>query len=164
MAAKGRRGDEPELERWQSIDLVGFTISFYLSLSFYISASPASLHELREGARIGFFLSRIAFHRASISCLSEATTREHSRGVFFFSFFLCTFFLSLRRKTERFTEWKLLGLRQRDEIRTCICVRARACVCFSRTRFFFKRIGFLLVFLLRVLDEGGHEIERSMNI
>lgn len=50
VAAKGRRGDEPELERWQSIDLVGFTISFYLSLSFYISASPASLHELRGGA------------------------------------------------------------------------------------------------------------------
>lgn len=47
---RGRRGDEPELERWQSIDLVGFTISFYLSLSFYISASPASLHELRGGA------------------------------------------------------------------------------------------------------------------
>lgn len=135
VAAKGRRGDEPELERWQSIDLVGFTISFYLSLSFYISASPASLHELREGARIGFFLSRIAFHRASISCLSEATTREHSRGFFFFSFFLCTFFLSLRRKTERFTEWKLLGLRQRDEIRTCICVY----VCVSLGLVFFLR-------------------------
>ncbi|KAG7208026.1 hypothetical protein KM043_009606 [Ampulex compressa] len=40
-AAKGARGDEPELERWQSIDLVGFTVSFYLSLSFYISTSPA---------------------------------------------------------------------------------------------------------------------------
>ena len=48
--AKGARGDEPELERWQSIDLVGFTVSFYLSLSFYISASPASLHTSYGGA------------------------------------------------------------------------------------------------------------------
>lgn len=76
------------------------------------------------------------------------------KDFFLFFFFLCTFFLSLRRKTERFTEWKLLGLRQRDEIRMCMCVRV--CVCVSLgLGLFFKRIGFLLVSLLRVLGEGG---------
>ena len=40
LGVSGGEGDEPELERWHSIDLVGFTFSFYLSLSFYISTSP----------------------------------------------------------------------------------------------------------------------------
>lgn len=47
---------------------------------------------------------------------------------------------------------------ERRNTYVCVCV----CVCFSRTRFFFKRIGFLLVFLLRVLGEGEYEIEWSM--
>lgn len=66
---RGWRGDEPELERWQSIDLVGFTVSFYLSLSFYISAaSPASLCTGCEGASArslfqGFDFLAFALHQ-----------------------------------------------------------------------------------------------------
>lgn len=41
--AKGvGEGMSPELERWQSIDLVGFTVSFYLSLSRSISPTRDS--------------------------------------------------------------------------------------------------------------------------
>lgn len=88
LAAKGARGDELELERWQSIDLVGFTVSFYLSLSFYISASPASLHKLRGriGSLVVSGLRFLAF---------RATSREHCR-------FFPLFFLSFKGKRSVF--------------------------------------------------------------
>lgn len=43
-------GMSPELERWQSIDLVGFTVSFYLSLSFYISTRDSTIYSRTKRA------------------------------------------------------------------------------------------------------------------
>lgn len=94
------------------------------------------------------------FHRASISCLSEATTREHSRG--FFSFFFYVHFSCRSEKNRTFYRMEIARIETETKY-VCVCVCAR----FSRTLvfffFFFKSIGFLLIFLLRVSGEEGYE-------
>ena len=105
VAAKGARGDEPELERWQSIDLVGFTVSFYLSLSFYISASPASLHTSYEGASALSLFQGFDFLPFGLQTVSTV------------AFFPSSYFSCRSEENARFSKWKLLGLRRRDEIR-----------------------------------------------
>lgn len=81
--------------------------------------------------------------------------------IFFLFLFFMYIFLVASQENRTFYRMEIARIEtERRNTNVYMCV----CVCFSRTRFFFKRIGFLLVFLLRVLDEGGHEIERSMNI
>ena len=128
LAAKGARGDELELERWQSIDLVGFTVSFYLSLSFYISASPASLHKLRGriGSLVVSGLRFLAF---------RATSREHCR-------FFSPLFLVVQRKTLGFPNGNCLDWDRGTKYTLLVPdFLAVAQLCFSGHFFFEERLA-----------------------